>query len=787
VAKGLKMYQTDNLPAPISTFIGREHEITNVKQLILAHRLVTLTGAGGSGKTRLALEAARNLRGVFKHGIWFIELASLTDASLIPQTLVSTVDIRELPGQSYLDSLQAYFSVRQLLLVIDNCEHLIAACAEVSDILLQKCPDLRILTTSREVLGIIGEAAYTVPPLTLPDPQPWKSPAGAEAALKQYEHSESVQLFVTRAITNSREFKLTVHNGARVAEICRRLDGMPLAIELAAAHVRSLSVQEIAQRLDHRFQLLIGGGRLAHPRQQTLLSTLDWSYDLLSVSEQKMLQRLAVFAGGATLEAAEKVCAGEDVDADEVQETISRLVDKSLVIAGRSSRGKVWYRLLESIRDYALEKLVAANEKADVQDKHLDYYLQLVEEAEVKLRGSEQADWLKMLEDENDNVRAALSWAIESQNANAGLMLVCRISFFWGTRGYLKEGKRWMEKALELKHLASVESVANALKVFAIMQRTDKGRDLNLIGNLLEESLKLYQELDDKNGIADVLNFLGIHALAQDDYTKAKEHLNASLALRRELGDPWGIAHTLQNFAPVALQEHDYESAKAYAEETIAWFERAGDRRGVTRTLIDFAEIAAVEDDYPLAMRLLYKTLSHLLEIGDIRSFVSALGLLAMLESKQGNHVRAAPLFGASETLRESIDMMPLQDLEFEDYERSMDVTQQELSEKAFTQLWESGRAMTLEQVLDFVLHKTAAPAPVEIKKEQFGGLTARECETAILIAEGKSNREVAEAMTVSMKTVESYITRIRRKLGFDSRVQIATWVIDKNIHRRSL
>jgi non-specific serine/threonine protein kinase len=349
-------------------------------------------------------------------------------------------------------------------------------------------------------------------------------------------------------------------------------------------------------------------------------------------------------------------------------------------------------------------------------------------------------------------------------------------------RGYLEEGRRWVEKAFEQRHAASMPSVAYALMILWVMQSKNAESDLSQIGKLLEESLKLYQELDDKNGIAHVLNFLGIHAFAQDDYIKAKEHLHASLALRRELGDPWGIAQTLQNFAPVALKEQDYESAKAYAEETIAWFERAGDRRGVTRNLTDLAEIAAVEDDYPLAMKLLGRSLLQLMEIGDKRSIVSTLGHLARLESKQENHARAALLFGTTEALREIIEMAPLQGLEFEDYDKSMDVTREGLSEKEFTDLWERGHAMTMEQVIDFVLHETEASTPAQIEKEQFGGLTARERETAILIAEGKSNREVAEAMTISLKTVESYITRIRRKLGFDSRVQIATWVIDKNL-----
>src|SRR5688572_2599279 len=329
-----------NLPSPLSVFIGRESEISEVKKLLSTHRLVTLSGPGGCGKTRLALKVSHELLEEFSDGIWFVELASIFDPALVPQTIGSTFNIRELSGQSLIDALVNFLSGREILLVIDNCEHLITVCAQFAETILQKCPDLKILVTSREVLGITGEVAWRVPPLSLPGQQPWINPASAQDALHLYQDSESVQLFVVRAMATSPEFQLTAENGAWVAEICRHLDGMPLAIELAAARVRSLSVQQIEKRLDDRFHLLTGGSRTAPPRQQTLMSTLDWSYALLSATEQKVLQRFSVFVSGATLEAAEWVCAGKEIKSVDVLDTLSHLVDKSLVMADKLGRGE---------------------------------------------------------------------------------------------------------------------------------------------------------------------------------------------------------------------------------------------------------------------------------------------------------------------------------------------------------------------------------------------------------------------------------------------------------------
>lgn len=771
-----------NIPMPLSTFIGREKEISEVKRLISENRLVTLTGAGGSGKTRLAMKVAREFLEKSESNVRFIELASLGDPSLVTQEIASILNIRDQSSRPLLDALVYFFSMHPSLLILDNCEHLIEACAEVIDTLLQKCADLKILTTSREVLRITGEAAWIVPPLSLPEVQAWKSPTSAQEALGEYQSSESVQLFIDRARNSSPGFELTTNNGAWVAEICRRLDGMPLAIELAAARVRTLSVRQIAERLDDRFALLTSGSRTAPERHQTLVATLDWSYDLLTVREQKVLQRLSVFAGGATLESVVTVCRGDEVESDNVLGILTSLVDKSLVIVDRFENLEIRYRLLETIREYALEKLTKLNEVEHVKDRHLDYYLQFAEEAEPKLKGAEQHFWYERMETEHDNLRAALGWALDSQNADAGLGLAGSLGFFWLTHGHLREGRDWVEKALKQRPTTSTALIANALKHLGIMLIQIERRNLDRADQLLGESLDMYQKLDNKQELADVLNIRGIHATLRQEYAEAKQFLNESLALRREIGDPWSIANTLQNFTTIALQKHHYERAKAYAEETIAWFERAGDQRGATRNLMDLAYIATMDGDLARAVTLLTESITKLALLKDIRSVVVGLESLAALEMKQDDPKRAALYYGAIKTLKETYSLPPSLVTGYEDFEKDITTVKEGLSDREFAHFWEKGRAMSLEQVLEYVLHAKDEPAPDQAEKERFGGLTAREREAAVLIAQGMSNREIADAMTVSIRTVETYITRILGKLNFNSRVQIATWVIENGI-----
>jgi len=776
----LNSNRSNNLPAPVSTFIGREKEILKVKRLILDNRLVTLTGSGGSGKTRLALQIAHELTKVPKYRIWFVELASLHNPSLIPQKIASTLDIREKSTRPILDSLFNYLSAHPSLLLLDNCEHLIEACAEIVEILLQNCANLKILATSREVLGITGEVAWTVSPLSLPVVQPWKSPTSPQEALRAYQKSESVQLFTDRAATNNPEFILTSKNGVWVAEICRRLDGMPLAIELAAARVRALSVKQIAERLDDRFNLLMGGSRTAHPRHQTLEATIDWSYTLLSESEQKLLQRFSVFPGGGTLEAIESVCMGKSTNKSEVLDILSQLVDKSLVVVNQKP-GKRRYSLLETIREFALEILINSQDVNSTKDRHLDFFLQFAEEAEPKIKGPEQLVWYERLETEHDNLRAALDWALESKNADAGLRLAGSLGFFWFVRGYLREGVVWLERVLKNTEGAPPSSQAKALRFLGSLLIFSEDKDFERISTFLEKSLELYRELDDRAGIAWVLTQLGIAAAIQGELIKANKFHGESLALRLEVGNPWDIAQSLGNLASLAIQQKDNTSGKQFAESALAWFQKAGDQRSIARITGDLAWIAGTEGDFSDAIALQTKSLAQLVQFGDDWSCAELLEGLANWAYEQGNSKRTAILLGAAEALRENAGM-PLQGNEYDFYKKDLVTFWKKLGRKKFANAWAQGRAMTLEQVVNFVLQDSEVPQPVQIQKESIGGLTTREREAAILISQGKSNREIAKAMTVTVKTVEAYVTRILRKLGFDSRVKIATWVIDNDL-----
>jgi len=775
----------ENLPVPLSSFIGRKHEIGKVIQLVLAHRLVTLTGAGGSGKTRLALKSAQGLVGKFKHGTWFVDLASLDEASFIPDKIASTLNINKQSKETILDSLTAYLLTCQILIILDNCEHLVAGCAEIAESLLQKSPELHILTTSRELLGIPSEVTWVVPPLTLPSQETSSKSANQKNILKQVQDSESVQLFVERARSKNPDFTLTVDNSESIAEICNRLDGMPLAIELASAQVRSLSVQEITQRLNQRFQFLTSGSRNAPLRQRTLMAAIDWSYTLLTTKEQAMLQRLSIFTGGASLEAMEVVCIGGEIGSVDVLEIISHLVDKSLVTASRLKRGETRYRLLETIREYALGKLVESQGMESIKDRHLDYYLQLAEELWMKIRGPEYFVWVERSETELDNLRAALGWALKSQNADRGLRLVSSLAPIWFTYGHFREGRDWLEKALQHRRGALPTSIARALLILGLMLIGKEGRDLDRAGMALDESLDLYQEADDKQGISDALNYLGLRAMHTQDLAEAKRFLNESLALRHEIGDAWGIGHTLQNFAPIALQEGDYESAKTYAEETIAWFERAGSQHRVALNLMDFAYIAELEGDLTRAVNLMTESILKLAPYNKLIDIADGLEELAALEFKREDLKRAALLYGAVQTLRETHHVPIWLDFGLQDSKKILTKVQESLSERAFVRFWGKGRAMNLEQVLEFLQQGSNEPTVLNaeeksslpsmragstVEEKAWFQLTARERDVMRLLAEGHSNLDIAQKLFLSGKTVRNYISNIYRKLQISSR-----------------
>lgn len=419
----------NNLPVQLTTFIGREHQMAEAKRLLATTRLLTLTGPGGTGKTRLSLQMAADVLDAFPDGVWLVELAPLSDAALVPQTVASTWSVREQPGRPLLETLSDYLRAKSLLLILDNCEHLIDACAQLAETLLRACPHLKLLPSSREALGVAGETAYRVPSLSLPDPH---QPLSVES-LSRYE---AAQLFVDRARAVQPHFSLTAHNLSAVAQICQRLDGIPLALELAAARVKLFAVEQIALRLDDRFRLLTGGSRTALPRQQTLRALIDWSYDLLPVAERGALARLSVFAGGWTFGAAEAVIGPEALD------LLSHLVDKSLVVVDELAEApETRYRLLETIRQYARDKLLESGEAPMVRDRHLRHYLLVAEVAEPKLEGPEMLPALNQLEAELDNIRAALEWTLD-RSPQAAVQLAARLTFFWQRRGHVPEGRR---------------------------------------------------------------------------------------------------------------------------------------------------------------------------------------------------------------------------------------------------------------------------------------------------------------------------------------------------------
>jgi predicted ATPase/DNA-binding NarL/FixJ family response regulator len=823
---GSRVKPPGNLPATLSSFIGREREIAEVKQLLLSNRLVTLTGAGGSGKTRLALKVAHELSGEFENGVWLAELSSLSESALVPQTIASILNIREQRGRLLMDSLVDYLSQRQSLLVMDNCEHLISACAQFAETMLQKCPGLKVLATSREALGIAGEVIWTVPSLSLPDQQPWMNPASAHDAMAHYEESESVQLFVVRATSISPDFKLTTENGAWVAEICRRLDGMPLAIELAAARVRTLSVQQIAQRLNDRFHLLIGGSRTAEPRQQTLEATLDWSYALLLDVERKVLQRLSVFAGGATLEAVEAVCAGKEVESAELLDVLSRLVEKSLVVVVRPNGGEMRFRLLETIRQYAREKLVESGEGDESRNRHLNYFVQWAEEAQPHLYRPEQFAWLNRLNAEHDNIRAALEWSqATAEGANTGLRLAAIMGYFWKLHGYPTEGRVRISVALAQKgaqgrtivrahalYQASVlaffqsdysvvrelleESlaisrelgatgrleVANALEMLAEVA-TETG-DYSTAPKLYEQALSLYRDVGDLVGIGDTLKMLGWGAMRTGDYEQAESWLNEGLIVCRQSGDLRQISSALAGLGELAVRRDQYQRANDLLRESLNISQRAGDKWGLAIALGSLGWAALRQHDFKEMRKLLTDSLDVRMEAGDRGGMAWCLEKLAEANSLQSHFQQSVIIFGAASALRATVDAV-MDPVDRSDYERMISRLRTALGKQAFAAAWTEGQRLTLEQAIDYAL---AEPKPAEIEvslKEKFGGLTEREREVAALIAQGKSNREIAKAMTVGAKTVETYVTRILNKLGFDSRVQIATWMIEKGFNEK--
>ncbi len=629
----------NNLPLQLTSFIGRERERAEVKRLLGNSRLVTLQGVGGIGKTRLSLQIAADLMDVYSDGIWFVELASLTDPQLVAQAVASVLGVKEDAGRPVIEALTKHVMDRHLLLVLDNCEHLVRACAELSQQLLQSGSHLKILTSSREHLHIDGEATYPVPALAVPDPVGAITPE----ALTRYE---SVRLFLDRAVAAQPAFRATHQNAAFIGEICRRLDGIPLAIELAAARLHTLSVDNIAARLNDRFHLLTRGSRTALPRQQTLRALIDWSYDLLSDPERALFRRLAVFAGGWTLAAVEMVGAGSDISQADVLDLLTQLVERSLVVL-ESEGGR--YRLLETVRQYAQERLQECKEEGSTRTRHLAFYLAFAESARPELVGPHQGEWLSRLDVERENLLAAHAWAEHAEGGGPlGLRLVRAVKHYWIIRGLLGLGQRVTVEALSRagareRSFARCSALRDAGQLGCVMG------DYEGAQRYLAESLAIAREIGDKGMVAMVLQPLGVASLGQGDLVGAREHFEEALTLARELGNKREIAAALNCLAQVHRVEGALATAEPVYESVVELARELGDRESIAIGLLNLAMVAIGLGSAEQVPSQLLEVLAIVDEIRSKPAGLSALEVSAGLAALRRQYAQAARFFGAAE------------------------------------------------------------------------------------------------------------------------------------------
>ncbi|MGH7267910.1 MAG: sigma 54-interacting transcriptional regulator [Candidatus Rokuibacteriota bacterium] len=618
---------TPVLPLPVTSLIGRERELREIAQRLATHRVVTLTGTGGVGKTRLALTVGPQLRSLCPDGVWFVELASVGEGGLVAQAVASALGLPEEASRSPLEIVTAALAGRQALLILDNCEHLIGACAALAETLVRACPQLRVLATSRERLDIAGESTFGVPSLALPGED--------ERAVGPLARSEAVRLFVERARLVAPDFALTDDNAPGVVELCRRLDGLPLAIELAAARVRLLSVEQIVARLNDRFRLLTGGGRTTIARQQTLRAALDWSHDLLSPPERALLRRLSVFTGGFTLEAVEAVCAGPEVEGSQVLDLLAQLVDKSLVIA-ETAAPVARYRLLETIWEYCREQAIEAGEVARLRGRHRAWFLALAEEAELKFRGAEQLAWLDRLETEYDNLQAALSWRDQDSAGDAQrLRLAAALWRFWEVRGRIREGRGWLEGILAETGREPTAERARALNGAGNLAR-DLG-DYARAADYHAEALEIRREIGDPRDIAGSLNNLGAVAHDRARYAAAEACFADAILAHRQAGDEEGVALSLNNLGRTLRFQGDYDGAAARGRESLDLFRALAHPWGIARALNSLANTAHYQGDVSGARPVYEESLRLRRHVGDRQGIGVSLNSLALLSGLAGD------------------------------------------------------------------------------------------------------------------------------------------------------
>jgi non-specific serine/threonine protein kinase len=684
-----------NLPAQVTSFIGRERDIAAVERLLQSARLVTLTGPGGMGKTRLGAQAVSRMSDHFKNGVRFVELAPLTNPDLVAPTIAGALGLQQHATRTATETLQDFLRTQQLLLVLDNFEHLMEAAPLVAN-LLAAAPDLTVLAISRELLGLYGEQAYAVPPLALP-------PQDSSESLSALSDYESVRLFVERATAARADFELTDENAHLVAELCERLDGLPLAIELAAARTRLLTLEALRDQLSDRFEALKGGPRDTHARQQTLRATFDWSYDLLDPDEKTLLARLSVFQGGRTVEAVEDTCVhGLRLDA---LGGLELLLNKGWLQREEAPKGTLRFVMLETIHDYAREKLEEHGDIEAMQARHAGYFMALVERAEPHLDGGRhQLLWMGRLEAEHDNLRTVLKWALEGGDIELGLRLAGLLARFWFRQGHYADWQRWLTHALELSEDAPPALRALVLRWAGHLAWAQ--HEPQRARPLLMDALALYRELGDKANIASSLT--GLSSLScgvLDEYHEALALSEEALNLYRELDHKPGIAKALTH---LGILDHyvpgGLERSKAAFQECLVLAREIGDKLTEQISYINLGVTAYKEGDYEQGDFFMRESLTLGGEIGARLMVAGTLAeLAAPLACMQGQPERSARLLGAVEALHEAMGSS-LQPTCQKEFDRTLATVREQLDEATFETAWTGGRAMSLQETVAYAL-----------------------------------------------------------------------------------
>jgi predicted ATPase/DNA-binding CsgD family transcriptional regulator len=753
----------NNLPAQLSSFVGRERQLAELRKILRKSRLVTLTGPGGAGKTRLALRLAAEVLDRNRDGVWLVDLAMLSDARLLEQTVAAACGVHEKRRRSMLEVLVEHLRVQQTLLILDSCEHLVEPCASMVENLLRSCSRLTVLVTSREPLGVAGELIWRTPSLSLPS---LTDGDHAELILE----SEAVRLYVDRAKLSQPAFDLAESGtAAAVARICTRLEGMPLAIELAAGLTRVMTTQEIVERLHDRFRVLTGGSRNALPRHQTLRQAVDWSYGLLSLAEKDLLARLSLFAGGFDLGAAEAVAQDRSFGPGGVLPVLSGLVDKSLVIAETRGPSRMRYRLLDTIREYAVEKLLP-EDSADARYKHAMYFVDFCQKAEANLQHGEQPHWLGRVEEEEANIRLALTWC--ETEAPATLMLLAGyLTTYWYTRGKFKEGSAWLDKALDSKGDAPGARLA-PLRARARLRR--RLGDIEGARRDAQECVDLARPLGEISHLAAALTILGVLCSTAGDSSGAQRFYLEVVQISEKAGDRMRMAGALNNLALDDSARGNHEAANVRIDQALVEAQKTDDRISIATILESAGRIERRLGAHKTARRNYLEALAIAFEVEHVMNVADIFDGLALLALTDRDATRALVLAaaGSRQLAMSGSERSPSDEAEVKE---CLEEARAILGQPAADAAWRRGLALDLKDAVAY-----ASGSIAERGLNDRFSLTPREIQVASLIAEGLTNPEIAVRLKMADRTADAHVEHIRNKLGLRTRSQIAVWTHER-------